>query len=501
MHFRALGAAIVSATTLCAAEVPLARIGVMSDIHLTGPESAAAFRRVLEYCRDAGVDAVVIAGDIADNGHFPELALCAGVWDEVFPGDALPDGRHVEKLFIYGNHDIDGGIWHGRRLGKSEDWIEANAIRVGDNRAVFWEKLFREPYRPIWMKTVRGLTFIGEHWSTNPDVGYYDQSGNAPLLPAFLAEHAKELSANPGRPFFVILHGHPKDTVYGPWAWGHGRGDETAALSAFPNAVVLSGHSHYPLTDERSVWQGAFTSVGTASMRSMSADYAEAENSSGNDFDPREAERTRPRIMRRVVAQGERHAMLMDVFDGRVVLRRLSFGPHGPRALGADWEVPVPAREGSSLAFAARARDMAPPEFPAGAAVTATLCDKPPEGTARNGFSNACVHVTFPGAVNVDGRRVFEYRLRVLDGDGAERATRIVVAPDYAAPAGEPAVPGVCLFALDELPTGQPLRIEVSPLNCFGAAGKPIVGEFRADIAANDPTPVDDASPVIRQHE
>lgn len=71
MHFRALGAAIVSATTLCAAEVPLARIGVMSDIHLTGPESAAAFRRVLEYCRDAGVDAVVIAGDIAANDPTP----------------------------------------------------------------------------------------------------------------------------------------------------------------------------------------------------------------------------------------------------------------------------------------------------------------------------------------------------------------------------------------------------------------------------------------------
>ena len=40
----------------------------------------------------------------------------------------------------------------------------------------------------------------------------------------------------------------------------------TRVLSALPNAVAITVHSHRPLTDDFAVWRGAFTSVAAASL-------------------------------------------------------------------------------------------------------------------------------------------------------------------------------------------------------------------------------------------
>jgi hypothetical protein len=82
-----------------------------------------------------------------------------------------------------------------------------------------------------------------------------------------MAKDGKKI--DPSLPFFYVQHPHLKDTCYGPWAWGHDAGITTKTLSAYPNAIAFSGHSHYSLTDERTIWQGAFTSVGTGSFRAM----------------------------------------------------------------------------------------------------------------------------------------------------------------------------------------------------------------------------------------
>ena len=47
---------------------PNIKFGVISDIHVTTPESSALFVRTLEYFRDCKVDAVLVAGDLTDWG-------------------------------------------------------------------------------------------------------------------------------------------------------------------------------------------------------------------------------------------------------------------------------------------------------------------------------------------------------------------------------------------------------------------------------------------------
>ena len=231
------------------------RFGVVSDVHVRDDKELddKAFKQALTYFRDNGVDAVLIAGDIADRGRISQLQYAADAWYSIFPDDKASDGRPVEKLFVYGNHDVLAWRWGRKEEELKDPALMAEAIGSSpENIAATWEKCFREKYEPIWIKDVKGYKFIGRHW------GHNDK------LEAFVAAHAGELKGS--RPFFYTQHDHPRNTCIGAWAWGYDDGTSTRVFSAFPNCVAFSGHSHYTLTDERTVWQGAFTSIGAGCL-------------------------------------------------------------------------------------------------------------------------------------------------------------------------------------------------------------------------------------------
>ena len=111
------------------------RFGALSDIHITrGKGSCDIFEKALAYFRDQKVDAVLIAGDMADSGLDSQLRRVGETWRRVFPGDKRPDGEHVEKIFVTGNHDIDG--WHygpARKFGitKEKHGDDILSLRAG----------------------------------------------------------------------------------------------------------------------------------------------------------------------------------------------------------------------------------------------------------------------------------------------------------------------------------------------------------------------------------
>ena len=99
------GLRFLSAAPARPAGKPNLSFGVLSDVHVSamaGEENwrgkCAYFRQALEWFRSQAVDAVMIAGDIADNGFVGQFQAFAETWFEVFPGDRAPDGRKVEKL-------------------------------------------------------------------------------------------------------------------------------------------------------------------------------------------------------------------------------------------------------------------------------------------------------------------------------------------------------------------------------------------------------------------
>ena len=67
------------------------------------------------------------------------------------------------------------------------------------------------------------------------------------------------------KPIFVFQHEPPLNTMYGS---GKTASDEDLAtvLSRYPQVVDFGGHTHYPVTDPRAIWQGTFTALTTGSM-------------------------------------------------------------------------------------------------------------------------------------------------------------------------------------------------------------------------------------------
>ena len=428
------------------------KIGVLSDVHLNKPGDETTFLKALAYFRDHGADGVLIAGDIADSGRAEQLKRCADCWYRTFPDGKAPDGRPVEQLFVYGNHDIDGWKWraNAERYKANPELKKTDAIGFEKNRARVWEELFHEKFEPIWMKRVKGYAFIGAHWG---DIRIED----------FMKAHGKEI--DPSLPFFYTQHAHPRDTCFGSWAWGRDDGRSTRALSPFPNAVAFSGHSHYTLTDERTVWQGAFTSINTASLKYASTDYALRENMPGNGHGYRGEKRKH--LMPHVPMSNGRQGMLMSVFGDHIAIERREFVTD--KSLGDDWVMPLPCAESKPFAYAEHAKRRTAPEFADGAQAKATL--------VKDAKKVDLVEITFPAAQTRAKCRVFEYEVTaVLVEDDVDlvQLQRRVMAPDFHLPETKEGVAGRCVIAAADLPMKGRYRFDVRPVECFGLKGRAI---------------------------
>ena len=279
--------------------------------------------------------------------------------------------------------------------------------------------------------------------------------------------HGKEI--DPSMPFFYTQHAHPRDTCFGSWAWGRDDGRSTRALSPFPNAVAFSGHSHYTLTDERTVWQGAFTSVNTASLKYASADYSLRENMPGNGHGYRGEKRRH--LMPNIPTSNGRQGMLMSVFDDHIALERREFVTG--QSLGDDWVLPLPCAESKPFAYAAHAKRRTAPEFAEGAA---------PKVEARRDEKNGeLLEIKFPAAQTRGKCRVFEYEITaVLTEDDVDlvQLQRRVMANDFHLPETKDGVPGSCVIAAADLPRKGRYRFDVRPLECFGLKGRAISASF-----------------------
>ena len=435
------------------------RFGVMSDVHIraeTGLYGTEFLLKALSWFREQGVDGIVIAGDLADRGLVSQLQYVADIWFRVFPDNQGLGGRHVEKLFIYGNHDIEGA-----KYDKAAKPAPESIIATDPKSA--WESVFKEPYAPIWRKTVKGYTFIGAHW---------DDWKGVPAIESYMKYHAATLRGD--RPFFYIQHSHPKGTCYGPWAWGCDEGFATRALSTFPNAIAFSGHSHHPLVDERSIWQGSFTSIGTGSLRYIDPIYGRenAGPSSADDL------KQMPIVDKHSGKQG----MLVSVYGNRIVIERRDFVHDGK--FGPDWVVPLPAAKKKPFDFKVRMIKAVAPVWPEGAEVKVTRL---PKGIDRKGRTVRQLSVAFPAALHDAAHtRAYDYEIIAEVEECDVRrvvCTKRVYSPTYfQIPSCEPDTVN-CVFALAELNTRNDsyfkptVRFTVRAAETFGKTSAPITSE------------------------
>ena len=432
---------------------PRIKVAVLSDIHVRDEKTQGVFIKALEWYREQGVDAVLVAGDMADQGLVSQLQLVADAWFRVFPENMTPDGRPVTQLLQYGNHDVAN--W------REKDYPDpAERVRrlIKYNTKAFWEQAFKEEYSPCFSKTVKGYTFRGAHW---PGIG---------RLGGWLEVNGKKL--DPSMPFFYFQHSHPKNTCYGPWAWGHDNGESTKSLTPYQNAIALSGHSHYTLTDERTVWQGAFTSIGTSSLSYTSLDYNFRENAHGNSYGRKES---RTRQMKHLPTNDGKQGMLFTVCDDHIRIERREF--MWGESLGDDWILPVGKAAAKPFAYAKRIPARVAPEFAEGAKVNVALVPPKAKKDEPAPKEPTQVSVKFPAAEARNKWRVIEYEVQeVILEDDVEMvaATRRVIAPDFHLPKSKMGKSGLCVFALAELPKKVHIRFDVTPIECYGKKGRAI---------------------------
>lgn len=443
---------------------PRLRVGILSDIHIRLERDLPVLERTFRYFRDREVDAVLIAGDMADTGLERQMRLVASTWFKVFPKDRLPNGRHVERLFVYGNHDIEGHHYGTITEALQGDDRATTLAReaICDRREQLWKKYYHEKFQPIYLKEVRGYKFVGAHW-TNWQ--------NTPGLQEFLDAHASELRGE--RPFFYFQHPHPKNTCSGKWAWGQDNGEVTEALGHFPNCIAFSGHSHQILNDERTIWQGAFTSVGTASL-SYTYSFGGRENTyidSGPEY---------PTQMPSVNQGDGKQGMVMTVYDSAVTLERWDFMYQRP--LASNWVIPLPlGGSAKPLSFEQRAREATAPQFAPGDQATVTRA----RGKDRKGKEQMQTTVHFPNVLKGrNGQRAFDYEVtmeEVMADVSRIACQKRVMSPHFYLSEEHDQGEVTCVFGEAEVPVNFPYRFIVRPCECFGKKGDPIYTDWQLD--------------------
>lgn len=474
--------------TAAAAQIPNMppdlTIGIISDIHIQYSRKGAnesfhgadVFRKTLEWFRDNGVDAVTVSGDLADHGLLCELEEIARIWYSVFPGGKAPDGRKVERLFVYGNHDFEGYKYGGFAKKLYGENYAPHIIRSDLGAA--WRRAFDEDYSDVWRKDVKGYTFVGAHWTADRCRGKEEQG--VPLGAEWLKANARSL--DPSKPFFYLQHPPAKNTCHGPWLWGHDDGRLVEALAGVPNAVVMTGHSHAPINSECAIWQGAFTSIDVGSLKYTGLELGgTGDIGRENDKNPGAARAEDPwRIMGRLDTGDGHQGMIARVYGGKIVFERRDFG--NMELLGPDWVVPVPVKEPAPFAFAPRAAASRAPEFASGAALSVRMATGRNRGGGNvKSVNQPVLEVTIPSASAAG--RIFDYALELTDESGTKDERFVLAEGMHRSPKNKRALsPTVCRLAVRRLKVSGQVRIKVTPRNSFGKSGASIETSFAVPV-------------------
>ena len=452
-----------------AAAKPNLRLGLMSDVHITEADrgNAKFFRKALEKFRDAHVDGVVITGDLATWGQIFEFEAGAKIWFEVFPDDKLPDGSHVERIFCTGNHDDDGWAYSGAYQYYREATIEeAKKSAFFFHRQETWKRLYHEDWAPIFAKKVKGYLFVLQNWPCRV-AGFEIAAGQVKnektSVVDWFAAHDAEIPRD--KPFFYLQHAPAKGTCNGPECEGTDRGDAKAALRNYPNAIALSGHTHYSLVEERTIWQDEFTAVNCGST----CCWAFTQHGRVNGHCDHGKEMEMP-FLKGVWECA--HVMMMEVFDDRIVLNRHDLIKDRP--LGPDWIIPVGVGARKPYRTDTRSSASRPPVFAADAKVTVRRIS---DGQNRKKERHPQIEVSFPSVngLSTAGDRAFDYQVDLVKKDDGVLASGRVFSPKALAPAEDDVVTVTCLFAESVVPEDvTEYAAIVTPVNEWGKRGAPI---------------------------
>ena len=238
-------------------------------------------------------------------------------------------------------------------------------------------------------------------------------------------------------------------------------------LADFPNAVAVSGHSHNTPLDERSIWQGSFTSIGCGSVAEAGPCYRVFKyDNGGAPYDPRY--RQQRMLCPPQVGNDGRCCVLFEVYADHLVMKVRSLSFDCP--LCDDRVIALPARPGGEYDFVIRAEKRPAPLFPSDAKATVEFGVNPPFcGPGLKG--KPCAVVKFPCARPQEGGgKVFDYVINALV-DGRQVLRTYILNRGYYLPGDRSFTEGVSILGRHELPKGKEVVFSITPRDCYRVCG------------------------------
>ena len=206
-------------------------------------------KKALEVLKLHQIEVLIFAGDLTDSGTEYAYDEILSIYKSVYKNE------EEKPIFNYimGNHDYClSYMENGKFCPKFGEPKELQFL--------FFNKLKEKPFSH---KVINGYHFI--NW------GSEDGSDNPNTNIDWIESQIKiALEDDKNKPIFVTTHYAAEDTVYGSNDWG--TKSIKTILKKYPNIIHFSGHSHFSLIDERSIWQKEFTSIQTQSVSYIELD-------------------------------------------------------------------------------------------------------------------------------------------------------------------------------------------------------------------------------------
>lgn len=401
--------------------VPVLRFIASSDTHIQDDNDTNALRieKMLNMAYDIadedekynGLDALLIAGDLTNDGTKSEFDK---FWNAV--SSSMRAGTQFLGV-VAKNHD-------GYEMSRTEmrSYYETLTGNTADFHTV-----------------INGYHFIGVSVSEKKS-SRYDKEQQA-WLKEQLDEAVKD-DAN--KPIFVIHHEHVKNTVYGSSSFdGWGVKHFSDILKEYPQVVDFSGHSHYPLNDPRSIWQGGFTAVGTGAIH-----YAEFTVGKQRKYHPDDRFETATCWIVEVDAENRIRLRGMDINEGIALCEYILENPADPN--NRDY---TPEK---------REAEAKPPVFADNANITVTS------------ESGKCT-VTVSAADSTDGMPVVLYRAYAKNSRGSTAVKAWTLSEYYRAIEQDEIT-----ITLEGLSSGE-YTFSVIAENAYGGQSEPIETTVRVE--------------------
>lgn len=429
--------------------------GVLSDTHLRTAWDGKSvdrnytdkyFLAALRYFRSRNVDAVMHLGDMANNGQVEAMQFHADAWRKVFPMERGADGRTVVRLFVTGNHDVEGFKYTKFIEQLIKDPVEREKHLLVTDMAAHWERIWGEPYEEAWHKVVNGYHFFGQHYPTEG----FDVQKTASTVNACRGD---KTLGDGARPVFLLTHRRPHLSSM------------DKAVRPLANTFGFHGHWHKTATD--------WNVIGLEKGRAFPRVQCPACHSSRGD-----AFQMMCKCGSGVSIHGgnwkawrSRQGFVVRVYDDMLVIERHEFD-NGVASVGPDWVMPL-GKNPHPFSKDELKKVIGEPQFGKSAKLKV-------ESVKLESGEDA-VRVSIPLADGNPDSRVYAYEVVVVGDEGTPKLHKAVYAAGCNMGIGHEPNGGVTTLDIpkSELPPGKTLTIAARPLSSLGTSGKAIAAEWK----------------------